>query len=329
VKEYGVLLYSSAMEFTATEEVRLDGFIAKHDEGLSRTKIQDAIKEGLVSVNGKIVMKPAYKLSPDDVVVFDEESFNKPPEDAVEIDPIDMKFEILYEDDAVIVINKPAGISVHPGHSMDKSEKTILNGVRFLFEERKIPFSPDSVLAHRLDKPTTGCLCVVKNYNSHAALQKQFQDRTIKKSYLAIVAGIPDHKTAIIDAPIGRSLTDRTKMAVVKTSTSRDAKTTYTVVDNTHDTSLLRCDLHTGRTHQIRVHLTSVDHPILGDIAYASVRSDELTEQLKVQNLCLHAENLTFVSPVDNIEHSVEAPLPPAMLDTLSKAELSLTPDQD
>lgn len=317
------------MEFMVTEEARLDAFIAKHDEGLSRTKIQDAVKEGMVTVNGKVIKKPAYKLSPDDTVVLDEERFHKPPEDAVEIDPIDMKFEILYEDDAVLVINKPAGISVHPGHSMDKSEKTILNGVRFLFEERKISFSADAVLAHRLDKPTTGCLCVVKNYNSHAALQKQFQDRTIKKYYLAIVAGIPEHKTATIDAPIGRSLTDRTKMGVVKTSTSRDAKTTYTVVDNTHDTSLLRCELHTGRTHQIRVHLTSVGYPILGDAAYATVKSDELTSQLKISGLCLHAENLTFISPDDGEEHTVEAPLHPAMVDALKKTELTLTPDQD
>lgn len=312
------------MEFTASEEVRLDGFIAKHDEGLSRTKIQDAIKGGLVQVNGKVIKKPAYKLSPEDIVILDEERFNEPPEDEVEIDPIDMSLEILYEDDAVIVINKPAGISVHPGHSMDKSEKTILNGVRFLFEERNIPFSADAVLAHRLDKPTTGCLCVVKNYNSHAALQKQFQDRTIKKYYVAIVAGVPEHKTATIDAPIGRSLTDRTKMGVVKTSTSRDAKTTYTVLDNTHDTSLLRCDLHTGRTHQIRVHLKSIGHSILGDESYASVRSDEITKELGISSLCLHAENLTFVSPADNISHTVVAPLTKAFEDALNATGLSV-----
>jgi len=320
------LLYSSAMEFIATEEVRLDGFIAKHDEGLSRTKIQDAIKDGLVHVNGKVVKKPAHKLSPDDVVILDAKRFNEPSEEEVEIDAIDMEFDILFEDDAVMVINKPAGISVHPGHSMDKSEKTVLNGIRFLFEQRGIPFSPDAVLAHRLDKPTTGCLCVVKNYNSHAALQQQFQDRTITKHYIAIVVGIPEHKTATIDAPIGRSLTDRTKMNVVKTSTSREAKTTYTVIDHTNDASLLRCDLHTGRTHQIRVHLKSIGHSILGDEAYASVRSDEMTEQCHISGLCLHAESLTFLSPADNSEHTVVAPLGAAFMNALDATGLNYLP---
>lgn len=312
------------MEFTVTEVARLDAFIAKSDKGLSRTKIQDAIKDGMVKVNGKVIKKSSHKLRPEDAISLDEARYNTPAEDTVDIDPIDMKFEVLYEDDAVMVINKPAGISVHPGHSMDKSEKTILNGIAFMFKERCIPFSADAVLAHRLDKPTTGCLCVVKNYNSHAALQKQFQDRTIKKHYLAIVAGVPEHPTATIDAPIGRSLTDRTKMSALKMTASRDARTTYTVVDEVDDAALLRCDLHTGRTHQIRVHLLSIDHPILGDDSYASTKSSKTGDKYNINHLCLHAEDLTFISPADNKDHTVTAPLPETMSKTLKTIGLTM-----
>ncbi len=311
------------MEYTVTEEARLDAFLALQEAELSRSRIQSAIKEGLVSVNDTVIKKPAYKLSEADTVVLDEAAF-EPEISDTQIDPMDMNLEVLFEDDAMMVINKPAGISVHPGHSMEKDEKTILHGIAYLFEERSIPFSAEAVLAHRLDKPTTGCLCVVKNYNTHGALQKQFQDRTVKKYYLCIVAGVPEHATATIDAPIGRSLTDRTKMSVLKTSVSREAKTTYTVLDHTNYTSLLRCDLHTGRTHQIRVHLTSIGYPILGDTAYFSVKSTDLSSKLSIPSLCLHAESITFVSPADEKQYTVKAPLPDTFFNALEQCSLTL-----
>lgn len=301
------------MKFTVVDSGRLDTAIALQDAHFSRAKIQKLIKSGHVQVNAKVIKKTAYILEEGDQVDFDESKIHETVESA-EIDPVDMHLEVLFEDDAVMVINKPAGISVHPGHSMDAEEKTVLNGIAFLFLERKIPFSADAVLAHRLDKPTTGCLCVVKNYNSHMFLQKQFQDRTIKKYYLAIVAGVPEHATATIDAPIGRNTTDRTKMSALKTSTSKEALTTYHVVDHVQEASLVRCDLHTGRTHQIRVHLSSIGHPILGDDSYFSSKSVSLSEQYCIEDLCLHAEQITFVSPADNAEHTVKAPLSETLL---------------
>lgn len=309
------------MKFIAQENGRLDSAIVGQDDQFSRSKIQKLIKNGFVTVNAKMIKKTAFILEAGDSVNFDETKLHEHTESA-DIDSIDMHLEVLFEDDAVMVINKPSGISVHPGHSMDATEKTLLSGIRFLFEEKGIPFSADAVLVHRLDKPTTGCICVAKNYNSYIDLQKQFQKRTVKKFYLAIVAGVPEHATATIDAPIGRNATDRTKMSALKTSTSREALTTYHVLDHVHDASLVRCDLHTGRTHQIRVHLSSIGHPILGDDAYFSQKSTSLTKQYAVANLCLHAEQIIFTSPADNSEHTVEAPLPETFLHTKKALDL-------
>ena len=310
------------MEFTADASGRLDALIAAQDSSLSRSKIQKEIKEGSVTVNGKLIKKSSQKINEGDVVVMSDESLVTSHLSVVE--PVDLQLEVLFEDDAVIVINKPAGIAVHPGHSMEEDETTILHGIAHLFAERDIPFSADSTLAHRLDKPTTGCLIVVKSDNSFQALQKQFEERTTKKKYIAIVSGVPQHSEATIDAPIGRNLTDRTKMSVLKTSVSRDAKTTYRVLDSVDDTALLECDLHTGRTHQIRVHLSSIGHPILGDLPYGSPANKKITEAYNIDGLCLHAREITFVSPADEQSHTVEAPLSETITNALSATGLTV-----
>ena len=310
------------MEFTSDASGRLDAIIAAQDSSLSRSKIQKAIKDGSVTVNGKVLKKTSHKLQEGDTVAYDG-SESQIINLESHINPVDLKLEVLFEDDSVIVINKPEGYAVHPGHSMEEDETTILHGIAHLFTERKIPFSPDSTLVHRLDKPTTGCLVVAKDNDSFAALQKQFEERTTDKKYLAIVSGVPEHKEATIDAPIGRNLTDRTKMSVLKTSVSRDAKTTYRVLDSTNDTALLECDLHTGRTHQIRVHLASIGHPILGDLPYGSPTNKKVTETYKVEGLCLHAREISFVSPADNKTHRVEAPLPETINKALSETGLT------
>lgn len=178
---------------------------------------------------------------------------------------------------------------------------------------------------HRLDKPTTGCIIVAKTNNSFSILQKQFEKRTTHKQYLAIVAGVPEHSKATIDAPIGRNLTDRTKMSVLKTALSREAITDYEVLDTVDDASLLLCTLHTGRTHQIRVHLSSIHHPLLGDLSYGSPASERISEQYAVEGLCLHAWNIGFVSPADHTSCRVEAPLPMTFLQALHATGLCLT----
>jgi len=311
------------MEFTTDASGRLDALIASQDDSLSRSKIQKAIKEGSVTVNGKVVKKSSQQIKQGDSIAV-EESESRITNHESHITPVDLHLEVLFEDDAVIVINKPAGYAVHPGHSMEENETTILHGIAHLFAERNIPFSPDSTLVHRLDKPTTGCMVIAKDDNSFAALQRQFEERTTEKKYIAIVSGVPEHTEATIDAPIGRNLTDRTKMSVLKTSVSRDAKTTYRVLDATSDCALVECDLLTGRTHQIRVHLSSIGHPILGDVPYGSPANKKLSEHYSVSGLCLHARTIAFVSPADNTVHTVEAPLSDLLLEVAKATGLTV-----
>lgn len=313
------------MEFTVTEVGRLDALIAAQDSGVSRSKIQKVIKEGCVSVNGVVTKKSAQQLQEGDVVSVAESDSMKSV--STQITPVDQHLDVLFEDDACLVIDKPAGIAVHPGHAMHASEQTLLSGVAHLFAERTVPFSADSVLVHRLDKPTTGCIIIAKNDAAFAALQKQFEDRTTDKTYVAIVAGVPEHDEATIDSPIGRNLTDRTKMSVVKTSVSRDAKTVYRVVDSADDIALLECDLHTGRTHQIRVHLSSIGHPILGDDTYGSTASKKASDAYAVSGLCLHAWRIAFDSPADGKRHIVHAPISAVISAVSSEAGLGLPSD--
>ena len=208
----------------------------------------------------------------------------------------------LYEDDACIVVNKPANLVVHPANTTDKGTTLI----EILNVQQGAPLH----LVHRLDKDTTGCLLLAKTQEHCDTLQAQFKNREVTKKYLALCYGIPEQKKAIIDAPIGRNLLSRTKMSLFKTSTSREAKTTYTVLAEGEDCALLECEIHTGRTHQIRVHVRSINHPILGDEKYGTHESVELSKKYGIESLCLHARSLTFVSPMSKKQICVEAPIP-------------------
>src|SRR3989338_3734173 len=297
---------------------RLGSFLAEEGRVLSREKAKRAIEEGHVRVNDVIVKKPAHRLEPGDRVIVSDDA-STPTESAIE--PKDLHLEILYEDEQCFVINKPAGYSVHPGAGAI-DEPTILHGVAVLFTKMKIPFSSESVLVHRLDKDTTGCLLIAKNPAAHIALQKQFETRTVKKTYLALVAGIPEKSQAKIDAPLGRSSMNPTKMAITGTSTSREAQTTYRIVGKASNVALLECDLHTGRTHQIRVHLAGIGHPVLGDSSYNSALSERVMQEWDVQSLCLHAWKLSFDSP-DKKHVDCDAPLPTHFSALLKKLNMN------
>jgi 23S rRNA pseudouridine1911/1915/1917 synthase len=307
--------------WTASAPERLDGFLAKESQELSRVQAKAAIEAGEVSVNGATVTKPSLRLNAGDRVEWDGEVVR---EDAGVIKPADLKLKILYEDDACFVIDKPAGIAVHPGSGMEKDEKTILHGIAHVFKKQKLPFSSDSVLVHRLDQETTGCLLIAKTREAHRTLQKQFETRTVKKFYLTLVAGVPHPPKAVIDAPIGRSTSDRTKMAITRMSAARQAKTSYQVLSQNANASLVVCELHTGRTHQLRVHLLAIGHGILGDVKYANQKSEDVSMEYGINHLCLHAWKLTFVSPADGKEHTVEAPVTKEMKSALKKLELSM-----
>lgn len=308
IVQASIARYTKGMhEWIASELCRLDVCIAKNDALISRVQARDAIKNGMVMVNGRITRKPASMVEPGDKV---EMSATQEPVTETRLDAIDLKLEILYEDDACLVINKPAGIPVHPGAGIPKDAPTILHGIAFIFKEKKIPFSSAAVLVHRLDKDTTGALLIAKSAAHHKELQKQFESRTVKKVYLAIVAGIPNPPAAVIDASIGRSTADRKKMTLLGSSKTREAKTTYrTIATNgnaTHEgVALVSCELHTGRTHQIRVHLHGIGHPIVGDLTYHSPTSVQLSAKNDIKAICLHAWKLSFVSPADHKEHSI------------------------
>lgn len=307
--------------------MRLDIFLSKQDAGISRIRAKDVIKEGLVMVNDRIARKPAMMLKDGDRVQC---SADGAPVTETRLKGSDLGLDVLYEDDACIVINKPAGVTVHPGAGLPPDEATVLHGVIHLFKQRKIPFSSSSVLVHRLDKETTGCMLIAKSAKAHAFLQKQFEHRTVKKVYLALVAGKPDPASAVIDASIGRSAANRTKMTVLGSAKTREARTTYHTVGVAKDeeSALVSCELHTGRTHQIRVHMHAIGHPILGDPTYSTPTSKEVSEKAGVRSLCLHAWHLTFVSPADGLEHEVKADLGPVFSSILDELGVKIPFDK-
>ncbi len=316
------MLYDRLVKsFSPLKSGRLDSAITVDGGVISRIKARDLIKGGAVMVNGRIARKAAAIVGPEDVI---EISATGEPVTETRIQAADLKLEVLYEDDACLVINKPAGIPVHPGAGIPRDAVTILHGIVHLFAERGIPFSSASVLVHRLDKDTTGCLLIAKTPAAHKALQMQFEHRTVKKFYLALVAGIPQPPAATIDASIGRSTGDRTKMTILGSSKTREAQTTYrTLATGGNNAALLSCELHTGRTHQIRVHLHGIGHPILGDPTYRTAGSEKLSLASGIDFLCLHAWKLTFVSPADQQEHEVMAPVSQRMKEAMERASIS------
>ncbi len=285
--------------------VRLDRFLAEVAD-ISRVQAREHIEAGSVLVNGRLVRKAALIVETGETV---ESTADWTPATETRVTPMDIRLPILFEDDACVVLDKPAGIPVHPGSGIPKDAPTVLHGIAKLFADRGIPFAASHVLVHRLDKDTTGCLLVAKTPDAHRTLQMQFEMRTVKKSYLALVYGIPKPASAVIDAPIGRSTADRTKMTILGSAAARDAKTTYNTLAKGKEAALVACDLHTGRTHQLRVHLAGIGHPILGDSSYGSGQSDALSKKLGIEAVCLHAWRLAFESPTTHETHAIESPL--------------------
>ncbi|MEQ1849378.1 MAG: RluA family pseudouridine synthase [Candidatus Peribacteraceae bacterium] len=286
--------------------MRLDAYLTGKSDVKSRTVAKRLIEDGQVTVNGVIVKKPSFSITSEETVRYTLPSPPAIPEDRNhEID-----LPILYEDEACMVIGKPSGLIMHPGSGTKPGDITLLSALKPLFAERRLPFSESTVLVHRLDKDTTGCLLVAKNPEAHQALQQQFMDRETTKTYLALVFGVPKKSEAVIDIPIGRDTGQRTRMSVHRTSSSRDAKTAYKTLFSVDGVSLLQCTILTGRTHQIRVHLSALHHPVLGDPTYGSLESSDMSKELGVESIMLHAWKLSFLSPDTNKEVKVTAPPP-------------------
>jgi len=277
-------------------QLRLDRFLAKQLPDYSRSRLQQLIRTGFVRLNGATT-RPRQLVRSGDKVELTE-----PPLEKIESQPEPIPLEILFEDNDLIVINKPAGLVVHPGaghrqHTLVNallSHCTTLSGIGG--KERP-------GIVHRLDKETSGCVVVAKNDEAHRELSRQFAERVVEKTYLALVAGKLRKRAGVIEEKIGRHPVHRQRMSV-SSSRGRPAKTEYRVVRSGNQASLVECRLHSGRTHQVRVHLHHLGHPVLGDKVYATRAAKDFPRQM------LHAWKLGFRHPGTGDWKSLEASLP-------------------
>ena len=282
---------------------RLDRFVAARCPGLSRTHAQELIEAGLVTVNGRPA-RSSLKPGPGDIV-----QVTVPDEPPSRLQPEKMPLNIVYEDSEVLVIDKPAGLTVHPapGHPGHTLANAILNYLPALAEDTA---SLRAGLVHRLDRDTSGLLVVAKNRAAQADLSDQFKSRTVSKSYLVLVRGRLSPESGAIEANIGRDPRKRQRMAVV--AGGREARTGYRVLRYVRGYSLLEIKPETGRTHQIRVHLAAIGFPVVGDATYG-VRSPHVARQF------LHASRLGFRLPSSGRYVEFESPLPPDLARALEE----------
>ena len=288
---------------------RLDAFLARCAEGLSRSAAQRLIEEGCVQRNGK----PGKKN--DKLNVGDAIEFSIPEPREVDIQPTKMELDIAYEDEDVVVINKPKGLVVHPaaGHQDD----TLVNGLLYALGEDLSGINGElrPGIVHRIDKDTSGLLAVAKNDFAHTFLASQLKDHSMYRVYDLIVCGNLKEDSGTVCAPIGRHPSDRKKMCVTERN-SKEAVTHWEVVRRYRGYTHVRCKLETGRTHQIRVHMAHIGHPILGDLVYGRKKPE-----LGQDSQCLHAGSLCFAHPRDGRPVMVFAPLPEYFVQVLDKLE--------
>jgi 23S rRNA pseudouridine1911/1915/1917 synthase len=275
--------------------VRLDKFVGERCPELSRTHARELIEEGLITVNNKAA-KPGAKLNPGDKI-----SVTIPPAPQSNLEAENIPLKIVYEDKDVLVVDKPAGLAVHPapGHPSHTLVNAVLNHLPSLAGDA------DSLrpgIVHRLDKDTSGLILIAKNRVAQANLSAQFKNRVVKKTYLALVKGRLTPEQGIIEAAIGRDRRHRQRMAVV--SKGREARTEYRVIRYYGNHTLLEIRPETGRTHQIRVHLAAIGFPVVGDAAYG-LKSPHFPRQF------LHAGRIAFRLPSTGDFVEVESPLPP------------------
>ncbi len=288
---------------------RLDAFLARRGENLSRSAAQKLIQEGCVTCNGR----PGKKN--DKLTIGDRVGYTIPQVKPVDIAPREIPLEIVYEDEDLLVINKPKGLVVHPapGHTDD----TLVNGLMYALGEDLSGINGElrPGIVHRIDKDTSGLLAVAKNDFAHTMLASQLKDHTMARTYEAIVVGSFREDRGTVDAPIGRHPTDRKKMCVIQRN-GKNAVTHWEVVRRYRGYTHIRCRLETGRTHQIRVHMAYIGHPILGDTVYGRKK-----KELGQDSQCLHAGALSFRHPRDGHPVIVYADLPEYFQEVLRKLE--------
>lgn len=306
--------------------IRIDKFLMDKIEGVSRSKIQKAAEADCILVNNTPV-KSSYKIKPHDVVALVMDK----PRIELKITPEDIPLNIVYEDSELMVVNKEAGIVVHPGHG--NYSGTLLNAIAFYLKDEPNfdANDPNLGLVHRIDKDTSGLLLIAKNPASKSFLAKQFSARTTKREYVALVWGTVDENEGTIEGNIGRDPRNRLLMRVFpEGDEGRTAITHYTVEERLGYVTLVNCKLETGRTHQIRVHMKHIGHPLYNDERYggSKILRGKNTPKYRqfVRNSfkecprqCLHAKTLGFIHPTTNKEMIFESDLPNDMLKVVEK----------
>jgi 23S rRNA pseudouridine1911/1915/1917 synthase len=306
--------------------LRIDKFLSDRIENTSRTKIQNAANAGCILVNNNPV-KPNYKIKPGDLV---QVVLPAPPRE-IELIPEDIPIKIIYEDDDVVVVNKDPGMVVHPGYG--NYTGTLVNALMWHFRDLPLFSTGESRpgLVHRIDKNTSGILVIAKNEFSLYKLSKQFFDRTTDRKYIALVWGVPDPREGTITGNVGRNIRDRKIMQVFPDeSDGKPAITHYKTIEDFGYISVIECKLETGRTHQIRVHLSHTKHPLFNDEEYGGDRILKGTTFTKYQQFikncfkilprqALHAKSLAFDHPVKGKRLSFESDLPDDMKQVIEK----------
>ena len=287
-------------EYKISEEfvgLRLDKAISMKDSSLSRVAVQRMIDEENILVNGKAT-KTSYKLKNNDIVTIIKE---EPKE--VELKAEDSPLDVVYEDNDILVVNKQKGLVVHPGNG--NPDGTLVNAIMARCKDSLSGIGGEirPGIVHRLDKDTSGALIVAKNDKAHIKLSEQIKNHEVKKTYIALVRGVVKENQATINMPIARSTKDRTKMAVSKKG--KEAITHINVLERFDGYTLLEVNIETGRTHQIRVHLSQIGYPIVGDFVYSNGRNP-----FGVEGQMLHSCKLEFVHPTTNKKMKLEAKLP-------------------
>jgi len=294
-------------EIQEDQQMRLDKYLAEQFPEQTRSYLQKLIKDGEVTVNGKSV-KTGYQLSKGDEVCV-----NIPEPKELDVEPQKMDLDIVYEDDDVILINKPKGMVVHPapGHISD----TLVNGLLYHCKGKLSGINGIARpgIVHRIDRDTTGILIVCKNDMSHNSIAAQLKEHSINRRYRALVHGNLKEDTGTVEGPIGRHPIDRKKMSINEKN-GKPAVTHYTVLERFGNYTLIECKLETGRTHQIRVHMTSIGHPLVGDDVYGPAKCP-----FKLQGQCLHAMVLGFVHPRTGEYMEFSADLPEYFENLLEK----------
>ena len=298
---------------------RLDKYLVNHVENATRSKVQQAIRDGTVLVDGKTA-RPSHQVAPGETIHI---TLPRPPPQRAE--PEQIPLDILFEDDSLIVVNKSAGMVTHP--AFGNYSGTLVNAL--LYHCNVLSTSTDALrpgIVHRLDKDTSGLMVVAKTDTAHAKLARQFSQRTITREYHAIVWGRFSKPSGMIETTLGRSKSDRKKMAVVKDG--KLAVTEFTVLQEYPYLTLVRLKLHTGRTHQIRVHLSHINHPVFGDPTYngrhissgpgTPSQKAEVKQLLEIiSRQALHAKTIGFIHPVTGKQMFFDSPLPGDMEEVL------------